>query len=72
MGALGIAILAKESKLEEVFSFQITTLKFETKGRECPKCSNHCEIVSIFKNNELIDEWGNRCEKGLSSTKSEN
>jgi predicted CoA-substrate-specific enzyme activase len=65
MGALGIAILAKESRLKEPFSFQITNLKFETKGYECPNCSNHCEILNIYKNQELIDSWGNRCEKGI-------
>jgi predicted CoA-substrate-specific enzyme activase len=64
MGALGIAILSKESKLREPFSFQITNERFETKGHECSNCSNHCEIVSIYKNKELIDKWGNRCEKG--------
>ena len=64
MGALGIAILSRETKLREPFSFKITSEKFETKGHECSNCSNHCEIVSIYKNKELIDVWGNRCEKG--------
>jgi predicted CoA-substrate-specific enzyme activase len=65
MGALGIAILAKESRLKEPFSFQITNLKFETKGYECPKCPNHCEILSVYKDKKLIDAWGNRCENGI-------
>lgn len=65
MGALGIAILSKESSLKEQFSFQIANVKFETKGRECPNCSNHCEIISIYKNKHLIDTWGNRCERGI-------
>lgn len=65
MGALGIAILSKNSSLTEPFSFQITNMKFETKGHECEKCSNHCEIVSIYKNQDLIDVWGNRCDRGL-------
>jgi sugar (pentulose or hexulose) kinase len=65
MGALGIAILAKESRLKEPFSFQITNLKFETKGYECPKCPNHCEILSVYKEKKLIDAWGNRCENGV-------
>lgn len=65
MGALGIAILSKESKLKESFSFKITNVKFETKGHECPNCSNHCEIISIYKNKNLIDMWGNRCDKGI-------
>lgn len=65
MGALGIAILSKDSRLKESFSFQISNTKFETKGRECTKCSNHCEIISIYKNKSLIDTWGNRCENGI-------
>ena len=65
MGALGIAILSKESRLKEPFSFQITNIKFETRGRECEHCSNHCEIISIYKNKDLIDMWGNRCDKGV-------
>lgn len=65
MGALGVAILSKKSKLKEQFSFKISNVKFETKGHECPNCSNHCEIISIYKNKNIIDTWGNRCEKGL-------
>lgn len=65
MGAIGIAILSKESQLNEPFSFQIANINFETKGRECNNCSNHCEIISIYKNKNLIDIWGNRCDKGL-------
>lgn len=66
MGALGIAILSKDAKLKEPFSFKITSERFETKGHECGNCSNHCEIVSIYKNKKLIDVWGNRCERGIS------
>ena len=65
MGALGIAILSKETRLPVPFSFQITDFKFETKGYECPNCPNHCEILCIYKDKKLIDVWGNRCEKGL-------
>lgn len=63
MGALGVAILAKKEK-EEVFDFDVLDLNFETKGYECRKCPNHCEIITIKKNKKIIDAWGNRCEKG--------
>ena len=63
MGALGVAILAKKEK-EEIFDFDILNLDFETKGYECKKCPNHCEIIAIKKNKKIIDAWGNRCEKG--------
>ncbi len=63
MGALGIAILAKKEK-EEDFDFNILDLNFETKGYECKKCPNNCEIIAIKKDKQIIDSWGNRCEKG--------
>lgn len=63
MGALGVAILSKKEK-EEQFDFDIINLNFETKGYECKKCPNHCEIITIKKDKKIIDSWGNRCEKG--------
>lgn len=64
MGALGVAILAKESKKEIEFSFDIEEINFETKGIDCRGCANNCEIICVSKNNKIIDSWGNRCEKG--------
>ena len=43
----------------------ISDIKFETKGHECKGCSNNCEILKIYKNNNLVDAWGNRCPKGV-------
>ncbi len=64
MGALGVAILAKNSKLESDFSFDIEDISFETKGIYCGKCANNCEIIEVIRNGEIIDSWGNRCERG--------
>lgn len=64
MGALGVAILAKDSHKEIDFNFNITEVNFDTKGVECHKCPNNCEIICVRKNNQLIDAWGNRCEAG--------
>lgn len=64
MGALGAAILAKESNDERDFTFDIEDIKFETKGIDCHGCANNCEIICVSKNNKIIDSWGNRCEKG--------
>ena len=63
MGALGVAILSKKEK-EEEFDFDILDLNFETKGYECKRCPNNCEIIAIKKDKKIIDAWGNRCEKG--------
>jgi len=64
MGALGVAILSSRKPLEKPFNFNITEEEFETKGIECNRCPNHCEIICVRKNKELIDSWGNRCENG--------
>jgi len=64
MGALGVAVLCKAEKEETPFDFNVTDIHFETKGVECTHCPNHCEIICIYKNGQLIDAWGNRCEKG--------
>lgn len=65
MGALGVAILAKNTKQEKPFSFQITHYNFQTKGIECEKCPNHCEIICVKQGEQLLDSWGNRCERGI-------
>lgn len=64
MGAFGVAILAKKSKIEKKFSFDVADMEFVTKGYECPKCANHCEIICVYENGKLIDAWGNKCENG--------
>ena len=67
MGALGVAILSK--KEEEIeFNFDITNYTFKTTSTTCGKCPNNCEIISVRKDKEIIDSWGNRCEKGKIST----
>ena len=64
MGALGVAVLCKAEKDEAIFDFCVTDIAFETKGIECTKCPNNCEIICVFKNGTLLDAWGNRCEHG--------
>lgn len=64
MGALGVAILSKKAPIKTNFQFSITEDNFETRGVECNRCPNHCEIICISKNKQLIDAWGNRCSNG--------
>lgn len=64
MGALGVAILSKKALVKTNFQFSITEDNFETRGIECNRCPNHCEIICISKNKQLIDSWGNRCSNG--------
>lgn len=64
MGALGVAILARSNGNETEFNFDIEEVEFETKGVECKRCANNCEIICIYKDKELIDSWGNKCDNG--------
>lgn len=61
MGALGVAILAKENSKGKVYSLDIKNIKFSTQGRECDGCSNNCEILNIYKDDILIDSLGSKC-----------
>jgi len=64
MGALGVAVLCKAENEETPFDFSITDIDFVTKGVECTNCPNNCEIICVYKNEILLDAWGNKCEKG--------
>ncbi len=64
MGAIGVAILARKSGVEREFNFNIANIEFTTKGVECRKCANNCEIICIYRGKYLIDAWGNKCDNG--------
>lgn len=64
MGAYGVAILAMSSGVERDFDFNITNMEFLTREVVCQNCPNHCEIICVYREGELIDSWGNRCERG--------
>ncbi len=71
MGAFGVALLAADEYArrgcvnECNFDFEaMENFTFTTREVECHKCANHCEIICVYRENKLIDSWGNRCEKG--------
>ena len=64
MGALGAAILAKKSEKRKEFDFSMEDMNFRTREICCGRCSNNCEIMCVYRDDVLIDSWGNRCEKG--------
>lgn len=68
MGAFGVAVLARRSGREKPFSFDTADIAFRTRGFECGKCANHCEIICVYRDGTIIDSWGNRCEKGAVKT----
>lgn len=80
MGAYGVALLAADAgpaaATDEgpfaggAFDFDAALdFEFVTREVECGKCANHCEIICVYRDNELIDSWGNRCERGAIATR---
>jgi predicted CoA-substrate-specific enzyme activase len=64
MGAFGIAILAEKGSQRRPFDFSVEDMEFKTREVNCGKCPNNCEIICVYRNNVLIDSWGNRCDNG--------
>lgn len=66
MGAFGAALLAADAPEQraEPFAFDVDDFEFRTREVVCSHCANHCEIVCVYRDNELIDSWGNRCDRG--------
>ena len=63
MGALGAAILARRGSARKKFDFSVEHMDFRTREAGCGKCSNQCEIICVYRGDELIDAWGNRCDR---------
>lgn len=63
MGAIGIAVLARKNKNGNIYFLEMKNLKFVTKASECHHCPNSCELLKIYRNDELIDSWGSKCGK---------
>ena len=63
MGAIGIAVLARRNKTGHTYSLEMNNLKFITKAFECHRCPNTCELLKIYRNDELVDSWGSKCGK---------
>ncbi len=75
MGAYGVALLAADANpapatgegpfASGAFDFDAALdFEFVTREVECGRCANHCEIICVYRDGELIDSWGNRCERG--------
>jgi len=67
MGAIGAAILARNSSARRLFDFEIEKMDFSVRDVGCGKCSNNCDIICVYQNDVLIDAWGNRCDRGAIS-----
>jgi hypothetical protein len=68
MGAIGAAMLAHETILfngtaTKFKGFGVSDLNYRTTSFECHHCSNHCEIVQVTVNKQLVARWGGRCDR---------
>ncbi len=67
MGAFGAAVLAREEvvgkKQTNFRGFEEAEVNFSAKSKECQGCPNHCEIISIIRETDILAQWGDRCGK---------
>lgn len=67
MGAIGAAILArdavKKTKRTNFKGFDASGFKYRAGSFECRDCSNLCEVIEIFQDQQVIARWGDRCGK---------
>ena len=77
MGCYGIALLAMNAARDGRVPAQegpfasgaldfdaVQEFEFTTREVECGRCANHCEVIVVRRDGEVIDSWGNRCERG--------
>ncbi len=64
MGAIGVAVLARDQQREQEFDFNIQDIEYKTVGIECGGCANNCEVICVLQDGKLLDSWGNRCSVG--------
>lgn len=75
MGALGVAILAKEQteftgNKTKFRGFEAADIEFSPSSFECSGCSNLCEVIRIEVGGEVVAMWGDKCAKWTNSVKS--
>ncbi len=67
MGAIGTAYLARDAVGKtgktNFKGFDLQKIEFKTTSFECKGCSNACEVVQFFEDNNLVSRWGDRCGK---------
>ncbi|PKM81460.1 MAG: 2-hydroxyglutaryl-CoA dehydratase [Firmicutes bacterium HGW-Firmicutes-14] len=67
MGAIGSAILAREQVRKKdktnFKGFEASEFKYKAGSFECKGCSNLCEIIEIYHDEQVIARWGDRCGK---------
>jgi len=63
MGALGAAIIASRLETNEsrFRGFDLSERRFESRGFECSRCPNACEVVELLMEGSVVARWGGRC-----------
>ncbi|MBU5669432.1 2-hydroxyacyl-CoA dehydratase [Peptoniphilus sp. MSJ-1] len=73
MGALGMALIAKEKsdgKSSLISAAELDEFTYRSISTNCRQCTNHCSLsVNIFPNGKRFIS-GNRCEKGAGKVRS--
>jgi len=66
-GAIGAAMLAREAVRAGVptrfAGFAVAKRAYTASSFECPHCPNHCEVVNISSDGQLLARWGYRCPR---------
>ncbi|MFZ5943451.1 MAG: acyl-CoA dehydratase activase [Bacillota bacterium] len=74
MGALGSAILAKESVAKsqnsKFYGFNLIEEDYSTSSFECKGCPNNCEVIELNVNGSLRARWGDKCNKWTDTVES--
>jgi predicted CoA-substrate-specific enzyme activase len=65
MGAIGSAILAKETVKDKTNfkGFEATMSTYQANSFECSGCANSCEVIEIINEGVVLARWGDRCGK---------
>ena len=72
MGAIGAAVLAKESiertgEKTKFRGFECAELDFVPTSFICDGCDNSCEVIKIMMDGKILAMWGDRCGKWTNS-----
>ena len=71
MGALGAAMIAKESVSSsnaetKFYGFKLVENDYKALSIDCSDCPNSCEVIEIVSNGAMLARWGDRCGKWTS------
>lgn len=67
MGAIGAALLARDHahhyKRTSFKGFGVSDLDYRASSFECNHCPNHCEVIEIYVEDQIVSRWGYRCNR---------